>query len=45
MNPRPKTSTSRLAFLDWMRGLAAVVMLQGHVFHSYTGKEWREGSV
>jgi uncharacterized membrane protein len=45
MNPRPKTSTSRLAFLDWMRGLAAVVMLLGHVFHSYTGKEWREGSV
>jgi uncharacterized membrane protein len=42
---RPKTSTSRLAFLDWMRGLAAVVMLQGHVFHSYLGKEWREGSV
>ena len=43
--PRPKTSTSRLAFLDWMRGLATLVMLQGHVFHSYTGKEWREGSV
>ncbi len=43
--PRPKTSTSRLAFLDWMRGLATVVMLQGHVFHSYTGKEWREGSI
>ena len=42
---RPKTSTSRLAFLDWMRGLATVVMLQGHVFHSYIGKEWREGSV
>jgi uncharacterized membrane protein len=42
---KPKTSTSRLAFLDWMRGLAAVVMLQGHVFHSYAGKEWREGSI
>lgn len=42
---RPKTSTSRLSFLDWTRGLAAVIMLQGHVFHSYTGKEWREGSV
>lgn len=28
-----------------MRGLAAVVMLQGHVFHSFTGKEWREGSI
>ncbi len=43
--PRPRTSTSRLAFLDWMRGLAAVVMLQGHVFHSYAGPEWRQGSV
>jgi uncharacterized membrane protein len=43
--PRPKTSTSRLAFLDWMRGLAAVVMLQGHVFHSFAGPEWRHGSV
>lgn len=28
-----------------MRGLAAVIMLQGHVFHSFTAKEWREGSV
>jgi len=45
MLARPKTSTSRLAYLDWMRGLAAVVMLQGHVFHSYIGKEWRDGSV
>lgn len=27
-----------------MRGFAAVVMLQGHVFHSFTAKEWREGS-
>lgn len=28
-----------------MRGLAAVVMLQGHVFHSFTAPVWREGSV
>jgi len=28
-----------------MRGFAAVIMLQGHVFHSFTAKEWREGSV
>ncbi|MCC6588420.1 MAG: DUF1624 domain-containing protein [Bryobacterales bacterium] len=28
-----------------MRGFAAVVMLQGHVFHSFTGKEWRDGSI
>lgn len=29
-------SSSRLAYLDWTRGLAAVIMLQGHVFHSFT---------
>jgi len=28
-----------------MRGLAAVVMLQGHVYHSFTAPAWREGSV
>ncbi|MCC6538165.1 MAG: DUF1624 domain-containing protein [Bryobacterales bacterium] len=43
--PKPKTSTSRLSFLDWLRGVAAVVMLQGHVFHSFTGKEYRDGSI
>ena len=37
-----KSSTSRLAFLDWTRGLAAVVMLNGHVFHSFTKPETRE---
>jgi hypothetical protein len=36
-----KTSSSRLAFLDWTRGLAAVVMLNGHVFHSFTKPESR----
>jgi uncharacterized membrane protein len=25
----------RLTFLDWTRGLAVVIMLQGHVFHSF----------
>ncbi len=34
--------SERLAFLDWSRGLAAVVMLQGHVFHSFTAKDLRE---
>jgi len=37
-------STSRLAFLDWTRGLAAIIMLQGHVFHSFTKPELRESS-
>jgi uncharacterized membrane protein len=36
-----KTSTPRLAFIDWTRGLAAVVMLQGHTFHSFTRNDLR----
>ena len=39
-----RTSSSRLAFLDWTRGLAAVIMLNGHVFHSFTRPESRNGS-
>jgi uncharacterized membrane protein len=39
-----KTSTSRLAFLDWTRGLAAIVMLNGHVFHSFTRPDLRGSS-
>lgn len=34
----------RLAFIDWMRGLAAIIMLQGHVFDSFNGKALREQS-
>jgi uncharacterized membrane protein len=30
-----------LAFIDWTRGLAAVIMLQGHVFHSFTRSDLR----
>jgi uncharacterized membrane protein len=40
----PKKSGNRLPFLDWTRGLAAVIMLQGHVFHSFTRNNLREGS-
>jgi uncharacterized membrane protein len=32
----------RLAFLDWVRGLAAVTMLNGHAFHSFTRANLRE---
>jgi uncharacterized membrane protein len=37
----PREGASRLAFLDWTRGLAAVIMLQGHVFHSFTRGDLR----
>jgi uncharacterized membrane protein len=34
-------SSGRLAFIDWTRGLAAVIMLQGHVFDSFTRSDLR----
>ena len=40
----PAPGAGRLAFLDWMRGLAALIMLQGHVFHSFTAAPLREQS-
>jgi uncharacterized membrane protein len=33
----------RLAFLDWTRGLAAIIMLQGHAFNAFTKPELRDG--
>ena len=35
--------SSRFAFIDWTRGLAAIIMLQGHVFHSFTRPDLRDG--
>jgi uncharacterized membrane protein len=38
----PKTqSSARLPYIDWMRGLAAVIMIQGHAFHAFTKPELR----
>jgi uncharacterized membrane protein len=39
--PSKKDASGRLAFLDWSRGLAVVIMLQGHVFHSFTRNDLR----
>lgn len=33
---------NRLSFLDWTRGLATVIMLQGHVFHSFSRNDLRQ---
>src|SRR5665213_1110178 len=38
-----KPRTQRLGYLDWMRGIAAIVMLQGHVFHSFLRDDLRGG--
>lgn len=32
----------RLTFLDWTRGLAVLIMLQGHVFHAYSRNDLRD---
>lgn len=31
----PTSSSSRLAYIDWMRGLACVLMFQTHCYHSW----------
>lgn len=41
---RIHASQSRLGFLDWTRGLGALVMLQGHVMHSFLAQDLRNGS-
>jgi uncharacterized membrane protein len=38
-------SSRRLLYLDWVRGLAALIMLQGHVFHSFIRNDLREGNL
>jgi uncharacterized membrane protein len=32
---------ARLQYIDWVRGLAAIIMLQGHVFHSFLRTDLR----
>jgi len=40
---KTRTSTYRLEYLDWLRGLGAIIMLQGHVFDSFLKPELRPG--
>lgn len=43
--PQERTARSgRFAFLDWTRGIGALIMLQGHVFHSFIHPGLRESS-
>ncbi len=39
---RIHASASRLGFIDWARGFGALIMLQGHVTHSWMAKD-RQG--
>lgn len=41
--PYPARSMKRFPFLDWMRGLAVIVMIQCHAFNSFVRMDIREG--
>jgi uncharacterized membrane protein len=38
-------SAQRLEYLDWVRGLGAIIMLNGHVWHSYLKPELRTSGI
>jgi uncharacterized membrane protein len=38
----PPDSSARLRYLDWTRGVAALIMLQGHTFHSFARTDLRD---
>jgi hypothetical protein len=38
---KTRSSRQRLQYLDWVRGLGAAIMLQGHVFDSFTRPDLR----
>ena len=38
-----RNAAGRLTFLDWSRGLAVAIMLQGHVFDSFLKNDLRPG--
>jgi len=40
----PSGSTNRLTYLDWLRGVAGIIMLQGHVFQSFLKPDQRGGA-
>jgi len=41
---KTRASSYRLEYLDWVRGIAALIMLQGHVFDSFTRQDLRQGT-
>jgi uncharacterized membrane protein len=42
---KPVSRSERLGFIDWTRGVATLVMLQGHVWESFTHKDLRDSGV
>src|SRR5262249_36045612 len=43
--PTLNSQTERLTYLDWMRGLAVLIILQGHAFDSWLRVEFRNGAL
>jgi uncharacterized membrane protein len=41
---KTSTAASRISFLDWTRGVAAVIMMQGHTFHAFAQPGIRQES-
>src|ERR1041384_6118326 len=40
---KTRTGGDRLQYLDWVRGIGALIMLQGHAFHSFLKPDLRQG--
>src|SRR5947207_5924520 len=40
-----KASSYRLQYLDWVRGIGAVAMLHGHVWHSFLKPELKTSGI
>jgi uncharacterized membrane protein len=40
----PSSSPNRVVFLDWLRGLAATIMIQGHCFDAFVRPDQRNSS-
>ena len=39
-----ESGTNRLTYLDWLRGVAGIIMLQGHAFQSFLKPDLRGGA-
>src|SRR5579864_8691981 len=42
---KPQPASDRLAYIDWMRGLACVLMFQTHCYDSWLSPEARKSSL
>ena len=45
IQPQPQSASKRLAYIDWMRGLACVLMFQTHCYNSWLSPEARKSSL